>query len=198
MGVAQILGETKVSVGDRSWPAAHVDLGNPHAVVMRRRPRRGRVAARGAGVRREAVPGRRQRRVRRTPRGRPRRDARPRARVRRDPLVRHRRVCGGDRCRPEGPGALAGRRTRRQPRGLARRGGPRLPDRASGHRRPRPRPTSEVVWPRPADKGADRHPTSSLGSARMEISGSSRSSPGPRRASVPRWPDGSPRPGRPS
>ncbi|HEY3528147.1 MAG TPA: diaminopimelate epimerase [Nocardioides sp.] len=34
LGVATILGETKVSVGDRSWPAVHVDLGNPHAVVM--------------------------------------------------------------------------------------------------------------------------------------------------------------------
>jgi diaminopimelate epimerase len=31
--VAAILGETKISVGDRSWPATHVDLGNPHAVV---------------------------------------------------------------------------------------------------------------------------------------------------------------------
>jgi diaminopimelate epimerase len=34
LGVATILGETKVSVGDRSWPAIHVDVGNPHAVVM--------------------------------------------------------------------------------------------------------------------------------------------------------------------
>ena len=34
LGVARIVGETKVSVGDRSWPAVHVDLGNPHAVVM--------------------------------------------------------------------------------------------------------------------------------------------------------------------
>jgi diaminopimelate epimerase len=34
MGVARILGETKVSAGDRSWPALHVDVGNPHAVVM--------------------------------------------------------------------------------------------------------------------------------------------------------------------
>ena len=28
------IGETKVSVDDRSWPALHVDVGNPHAVVM--------------------------------------------------------------------------------------------------------------------------------------------------------------------
>jgi diaminopimelate epimerase len=34
MGVARILGETKVSVDDRSWPALHVDVGNPHAVVL--------------------------------------------------------------------------------------------------------------------------------------------------------------------
>ena len=34
LGVATILGETKVSVDDRSWPAVHVDVGNPHAVVM--------------------------------------------------------------------------------------------------------------------------------------------------------------------
>ena len=34
MGLARIVGDTKVSVGDRSWPALHVDTGNPHAVVM--------------------------------------------------------------------------------------------------------------------------------------------------------------------
>jgi diaminopimelate epimerase len=34
VGVATIRGETKVTVGDRSWPALHVDVGNPHAVVM--------------------------------------------------------------------------------------------------------------------------------------------------------------------
>jgi diaminopimelate epimerase len=34
IGTARILGETKVAVGDRSWPALHIDLGNPHAVVM--------------------------------------------------------------------------------------------------------------------------------------------------------------------
>ena len=31
IGEAAILGETKVSVGDRSWPATHVVVGNPHA-----------------------------------------------------------------------------------------------------------------------------------------------------------------------
>jgi diaminopimelate epimerase len=34
MGPARILGETKVSAGDRSWPAVHVDISNPHAVVF--------------------------------------------------------------------------------------------------------------------------------------------------------------------
>ncbi|MFZ2015033.1 MAG: diaminopimelate epimerase [Nocardioides sp.] len=34
LGVATILGETKVSVDGRSWSALHVDVGNPHAVVM--------------------------------------------------------------------------------------------------------------------------------------------------------------------
>jgi diaminopimelate epimerase len=34
MGRATILGETEVCVDDRSWPAVHVDLGNPHAVVV--------------------------------------------------------------------------------------------------------------------------------------------------------------------
>jgi diaminopimelate epimerase len=34
LGVARILGETKVSVDQRSWPALHVDVGNPHAVVV--------------------------------------------------------------------------------------------------------------------------------------------------------------------
>jgi diaminopimelate epimerase len=34
MGVPEVLGETKVSVGDRSWPALHVSMGNPHAVAF--------------------------------------------------------------------------------------------------------------------------------------------------------------------
>ncbi|HEX4685913.1 MAG TPA: diaminopimelate epimerase [Nocardioides sp.] len=34
VGEASILGETKVSVGDRSWPATHVMVGNPHAVAL--------------------------------------------------------------------------------------------------------------------------------------------------------------------
>jgi diaminopimelate epimerase len=34
MGIAEILGETKVGLEGRSWPAVHVDVGNPHAVAM--------------------------------------------------------------------------------------------------------------------------------------------------------------------
>ena len=34
LGVATVQGETKVSVGDRSWPATHVVMCNPHAVVV--------------------------------------------------------------------------------------------------------------------------------------------------------------------
>ncbi len=34
MGGPRLLGESKVGVGDRSWPATHVDLGNPHAVAF--------------------------------------------------------------------------------------------------------------------------------------------------------------------
>jgi diaminopimelate epimerase len=34
MGRPVLLGESKVAVGDRSWPATHVDMGNPHAVAF--------------------------------------------------------------------------------------------------------------------------------------------------------------------
>jgi diaminopimelate epimerase len=34
LGPAEVHGETKIAVGDRSWPATHVVVGNPHAVVM--------------------------------------------------------------------------------------------------------------------------------------------------------------------
>ena len=34
MGSPLLLGESKVSVGAASWPAAHVDMGNPHAVAF--------------------------------------------------------------------------------------------------------------------------------------------------------------------
>ena len=34
LGVPEVLGETKVGVGDRSWPALHVSTGNPHAVAF--------------------------------------------------------------------------------------------------------------------------------------------------------------------
>ncbi len=34
MGRPTVLGETKVGVGERSWPAANVGMGNPHAVAF--------------------------------------------------------------------------------------------------------------------------------------------------------------------
>jgi diaminopimelate epimerase len=34
MGTPKVLGETSVSVGERTWPARHVDMGNPHAVAF--------------------------------------------------------------------------------------------------------------------------------------------------------------------
>ncbi len=34
MGSPKVLGETMVAVDDRSWPARHLDLGNPHAVAF--------------------------------------------------------------------------------------------------------------------------------------------------------------------
>ncbi|MCW2780241.1 MAG: diaminopimelate epimerase [Marmoricola sp.] len=34
MGSPKVLGETKVSVADRSWAATNIDMGNPHAVAF--------------------------------------------------------------------------------------------------------------------------------------------------------------------
>ena len=34
MGAPQLLGESKVSVGERSWPVSHISMGNPHAVAF--------------------------------------------------------------------------------------------------------------------------------------------------------------------
>jgi diaminopimelate epimerase len=34
MGSPKVLGETRVGVGEGSWPARHVDMGNPHAVAF--------------------------------------------------------------------------------------------------------------------------------------------------------------------
>ena len=34
MGEPRVLGETAVSVGHATWPARHVDMGNPHAVAF--------------------------------------------------------------------------------------------------------------------------------------------------------------------
>jgi diaminopimelate epimerase len=34
LGTPKLLGDTAVSVGERTWPARHVDMGNPHAVAF--------------------------------------------------------------------------------------------------------------------------------------------------------------------
>jgi diaminopimelate epimerase len=34
MGMPKVLEETTVAIGERSWPALHVDMGNPHAVAF--------------------------------------------------------------------------------------------------------------------------------------------------------------------
>jgi diaminopimelate epimerase len=34
MGTPVVLGDTKVAVGDRTWPALHISMGNPHAVAF--------------------------------------------------------------------------------------------------------------------------------------------------------------------
>ncbi len=34
MGTPKLLGETEVAVGERSWSAQHIDMGNPHAVAF--------------------------------------------------------------------------------------------------------------------------------------------------------------------
>ena len=94
MGTPKVLGDTAVSVGERTWPARHVDMGNPHAVAfVDSLDDAGRLFD-AADPRPGDLPRRRERRVRRTPRRPARRDARPRARLGRDPLLRHRRLRG--------------------------------------------------------------------------------------------------------
>lgn len=34
LGSPDVLGDTKVTVGDQSWPATHISMGNPHAVAF--------------------------------------------------------------------------------------------------------------------------------------------------------------------
>ena len=34
LGSPKVLGETRVGVGESSWPARHIDMGNPHAVAF--------------------------------------------------------------------------------------------------------------------------------------------------------------------
>ena len=128
VGLAEIHGETKVSVADRSWPATHVVVGNPHAVALVDDLAEAGSLADAAGVRRGPLPRRRQRRVRRPSRPGPHRDAGARAWLGRDPVVRHRRLRGGARDRRRrAAGPVAGRRPRRHPDRQSRRGGARVP-----------------------------------------------------------------------
>ncbi len=124
LGIPKVLDETMVAVGDRSWPAQHVDMGNPHAVAMvgeldeagpLREPPVHDPAVYPDGVNVEFVGA-----AGRTAH----RDAGARAGVGGDPVVRHGCRCGGGRGRPVRralPGGrrrhLPGRRTRRDPAG---------------------------------------------------------------------------------
>ena len=56
LGNPKVLGETMIAIGDRCWPARHVDMGNPHAVVFVDDLARGRAAARAARPRRGRLP----------------------------------------------------------------------------------------------------------------------------------------------
>ncbi len=109
LGNPKVLGETMIGIGDRCWPARHVDMGNPHAVVFvddlseagpLLEPPVHDTAVFPQGVNVEFVV----RRVRPA-----RRDAGPRARIGRDPLLRDGRLCRDGRVRP-GRRALAQRR----------------------------------------------------------------------------------------
>ena len=105
MGAPRVLGETKVGVGHFAWAATHVDMGNPHAVAfVDSLDPHGPVGPLLDPPDHDPAtyPARRQRGVRRTARGAPRRDARARARLGGDPLLRYRRRCGDGR-RPPWP-----------------------------------------------------------------------------------------------
>ena len=121
-----------------------------------------------------------------------------RAGLRRDALVWHRRVCGRDRRRARRSGTLACRRSWRDAPRLSRRSGPRVPDGSSGHRGPRPDRPLTGVRSRPSSAPFSGTRPASLGSATWKSQVPSRSSPGPRPASVRPSPAGWPRPGRPS
>ena len=109
-------GDVTVSVGERSWPARNVNMGNPHAVAFV-----DDLAHAGRPVRAAAV----QPRPRPTRTGStssssstaapPRRHARPRARLGRDPLLRHRRLRRRRRRRPPRRRRPGGDRQPRRP-----------------------------------------------------------------------------------
>ena len=139
LGSPRLLGETKVGVDGRSWPATHVDMGNPHAVAFvddladagpLLDPPDHDPAVYPEGVNVEFV-------VRRG--DAPRRDAGPRARLGRDPVVRHRRLRGdggrGDGRRPWPRVGLPGRRPGRGAHDHLDRPGPGAAHRPGCHRR---------------------------------------------------------------
>ena len=129
MGAPRLVGRTEVSVGERAWPARHVDMGNPHAVAFVDSLDDAGALLEAPGHDAGVYPDGRQRRVRGAPRPAARRDAGPRARLGRDRLVRHRRLRGDGRrgrgrrgrSRPAGaaggvPGGPAGRHPHHRPR----------------------------------------------------------------------------------
>ena len=111
MGEPELLGETKVRVGDRSWPALHVSMGNPHAVAFVDDLADAGRLLEAAGPRPGGLPRRRQRGVRRAPRRAARRHAGARAGLGGDPVLRHRRL------RRDGRGRAGRRRRPARPRG---------------------------------------------------------------------------------
>ena len=139
MGSPEVFDQTFVSVDGVSHPALHVSTGNPHAVAFVDSLDAAGTLLEEPGYDRAVYPDGRQRRVRRTPRGTPRRHARPRAGVRRDAILRHRRLRRhgrrGTGRRRTSRDDLSRRRARRQSRDHLDRGRPDADDRSRGPRR---------------------------------------------------------------
>ena len=162
MGKPEVLGDTKVTVGDRSFDARHISMGNPHAVAFVDDLADAGPLHEAPGHDAARLPRRGQRRVRHPARRAPRGHAGARARVRRDPVLRHRRSgCDGGGC--------PGRRGRaryavhrgpagRHPRDRLDRGRPDPDDRAGR-----------------ADRRRGHEPLTALGPriSRMDINGAS-------------------------
>ena len=136
MGAPVVVGETKVGVGERSWPATHVSMGNPHAVAFVDSLDEAGPLLDPPAHEPADFPAGRQRGVRRPAWRASRRDAGARARLRRDPLLRHRRVRGdgrrGARRRGRTRHDVRRRRPRRDARGDLDRRRPGAADRTRG------------------------------------------------------------------